>query len=295
MTEKRVFIQAPAKLNLGLRILGKRPDGFHELDSVFHTVNLHDDLLITRTEAPGIQFRCRGISVPEDETNLIHQAATLGLRELGLSFGVSIDLEKRIPVGAGLGGGSSDAAAVLLGLCSLANLDPTPGLIESAAELGADIPFFFVGGTARCQGKGERVESLESRNRFFFVLLVPLQPVPTNEVYRNLNVSNRSFQSNTELDPEVARFLTAKGIGRFLANDLEDSVFELFPSIRSCRDAFQELASPHRVSLTGSGGGLFCACPTPLLAQEIGGRLDELHLGTTFLVQSCSRAKPIEP
>ncbi|MHC4339573.1 MAG: 4-(cytidine 5'-diphospho)-2-C-methyl-D-erythritol kinase, partial [Planctomycetota bacterium] len=168
-------LEAPAKLNLCLEVLGRRPDGYHEIDSVFAAIDLCDTVRLERSDA--IRLTVHGEAAPEDDTNLAWRAAE------ALGVGASISLEKRIPAGAGLGGGSSDAAAVLLGLDRLYGLGTgRERLLEIALGLGADVPFFLTGGTARCRGVGERVEPLPPAPGRRYLLVIPALVTSTQDV-----------------------------------------------------------------------------------------------------------------
>jgi 4-diphosphocytidyl-2-C-methyl-D-erythritol kinase len=171
-----------AKINLGLRILGRRPDGFHDIRSVFHTVSLHDTVRIGAEPGIGrVLLRTSGIEIPcEEGENLASRAARLFLHEIGLSLDVEIEIEKRIPVGSGLGGGSSDAASVLRLLRRASGMDP--GIDEIAPRLGSDVPFLVRGGAALVEGRGELVTPVAPGD-FWAVLINPGLQVSTAEAY----------------------------------------------------------------------------------------------------------------
>jgi len=176
---------APAKLNLGLRVLGLRRDGFHRISSVFHTVSLCDDLELRVGPGSGVSLECTGYEgVPDGPSNLAWRAAEAFLDAAGTGLHVDIGLHKRIPSAAGLGGGSSDAAAVLRGLRSATGQDP--GLKTLATALGSDVPFFLHGGAARVSGRGEVIEPIDPLD-FHAVLLHPPVDVSTAWAYRKLD------------------------------------------------------------------------------------------------------------
>lgn len=171
-----------AKLNLGLRILGRRPDGFHDIRSVFHTVSLHDTVRLSAEPGVGrVVLRTSGIEIPcEEAENLASRAARLFLHEIGLSLDAEICIEKRIPVGSGLGGGSSDAACVLRLLRRASGMDP--GIDEIAPRLGSDVPFLVRGGAALVEGRGELVTPVTPGD-FWAVLINPGLQVSTAAAY----------------------------------------------------------------------------------------------------------------
>ena len=162
--QKSLQLKAPAKLNLFLEVTGKRPDGFHALESVFQTISLYDDITISLKDSRGVDFSCRPESLQTPD-NLAVKAAEAFFTATGLQAGVHISLEKGIPAQAGLGGGSSDAAAVLKGLNDLFDrpLDKS-ALLTLGASLGSDVPFFICGGTALVTGRGEFVEPGQGRH-----------------------------------------------------------------------------------------------------------------------------------
>ncbi len=182
-----VIVRAYAKINLDLRVLGMRPDGFHELRTVFQSVSLHDTVACIPREGP-FAIECSAAGVPLDRSNLIWRAAEAlwrALRRSGPICDVGVRLEKRIPLQAGLGGGSADAAAALVGLARTWNVPLRPAqLTDVAATLGADVPFFLAGGTALGLGRGDEVYPLADLPRHWIVVLVPGFGVSTSEAYR---------------------------------------------------------------------------------------------------------------
>src|SRR5688500_698117 len=185
----QVELKSPCKVNLILNILGKRPDGFHELETVMHPVKIFDLLTFERTGS-GVELTCDNANLPTDSRNLVHRAATSFLQEAGITDGVRIHLQKRIPMEAGLGGGSGNAAIGLLGLNQIFNTPLAPEVLQRlAAGLGSDVPFFLQSGPALAAGRGEQVRSLprfKALNGYFFVLIHPGFGVSTPWAYKNL-------------------------------------------------------------------------------------------------------------
>ena len=186
MNSIEVRVPAFAKLNLDLRILYKRDDGYHELRSVFQTISLADEIRIRFRRSRRTEIRIGGnIDIPD---NLIVRAARLCLDEIGISATVDFDLDKRIPMGAGLGGGSSDAAAVLMALAKIAGKPiPVEHLMPLAAQLGSDVPFFLLGGTAAVFGRGEELYPLPDLRQSNVLLISPDLHVSTADAYRALS------------------------------------------------------------------------------------------------------------
>src|SRR5271156_2844511 len=192
---------APAKINLFLRITGRRPDGYHELDSLFLPISLFDRIVIETADAraSAVSIRCNWAEMPVDSSNLAMRAAQLFMAEAGLSARVEIDLHKEIPAGAGLGGGSSDAGAVLRAMASMYGFDDQPALRRLALKLGADVPFFLDPRPARVGGVGERIRYLGVTCRMHLVIGVPPVAVPTAEIYRHLERRHWSGPGPMEL------------------------------------------------------------------------------------------------
>jgi 4-diphosphocytidyl-2-C-methyl-D-erythritol kinase len=243
-------LPAPAKLNLGLRILGRRPDGYHELDSVFVPLDLEDEVELTVAEATRCEVtlalagETRG--VPADASNLAARAAAAFLEAAGLTRAVHVVVLKRIPAAAGLGGGSSDAGAVLRALSALhpAAL-PAPQLAALALRLGADVPYFLDPRPARVRGIGERIEPLAAAPARVFLLANPGVPLSTAAVFAAFDAQGPR--------PTAPRPV---GFGARLANDLEPLAERLCPAIAGLRERLRGVGA-RAVGLSGSGPTVF--------------------------------------
>ena len=246
-----------AKINWTLEILGRRPDGYHELRTILQTVDVHDDLIFTLAESQ-IILTCDNPAVPCDETNLIFRAALL-LRELsGCDKGVNIHLIKRIPMGAGLGGGSSNAAIALLALINLWDLDVAPqDLFTLGAKLGADVPFFFFGGTGIGIGRGDEVYPIEDMNAEHLLLVNPGINVPTKEIYGNLpSMLTRTPALNKIPHSLAVAYAHDMKLPLQLRNDLEIPALSLFPEIGEVKQRLTDLNAA-QVLMSGSGSTVF--------------------------------------
>ncbi len=270
-----IELEAPAKLNLWLEVLGRRPDGYHEIDSVLSEIDLVDTV---RLEAAAeISLTVEGLPAPADETNLAWRAAA------ALGVGARIHLVKRIPAGAGLGGGSSDAAAVLKGLVRLYGLTPGEGrLAELAASLGADVPFFLHGGTARCRGIGERVEPLAGGAGRRFLLAVPDLNMSTEAVYAALPAGLTGETQNANVFSRRYFGKTGSG-GTFHFNRLQAAAESLEPRLREVRTKAESLwGTPFTMSGSGSSyfseSGKEARPPAPF---DAGGVRTQVYLVTT--------------
>lgn len=262
-------IDAPAKVNLVLRVLGKREDGFHAIETLMAPVALADTLEIELCGGGSLEFTCSDATLPLDGTNLVCRAVEAFRKRMGFPGGVRVHLEKRIPHGAGLGGGSSDAAAVLRGLNVLAGAGLGVGELEElAAELGSDVPFFVRGVPAWCRGRGEVVEPLEGEVPEVELLMVkPPFPVPTAWAYKAW--AGGGFSA------------TAGGrIGSIqLMNDLEVPVFSKYLVLPVLRDWLLEQEGVGAAMMSGSGSTVVAFLESGAKGLEEGVRRE---FGETF-------------
>ena len=264
---------APAKINLSFKILRRRADGFHEIATLMAPISLCDELTIEPDESgPGLGFSSDDPTLPAGEENLVVRAARAFFAEIKKEPRVRIELRKKIPHGAGLGGGSSDAASTLLGLNELHEQPLTlPRLTNLAAALGSDVPFFLVRGTARCRGRGEIVEPEASLSRLSLLLLKPEFGVPTPWAYHQ-------WRDAREL-PGVD--YTAQTVGELtLQNDLERPVFEKHLFLARLKVWLREQPEVVAALLSGSGSTLFSvlrdAATADALATRARAELDPL-------------------
>lgn len=250
-------LRTPAKINLFLRITGRRSDGYHELDSLFLPISLFDRIGIEAEDAvsSAVSIRCNWSEIPLDDDNLAVRAARLFLEENSLRWRVKIDLHKDIPAGAGLGGGSSDAGCVLRMLQKIARLhgmEPS-ALVPIALRLGADVPYFLDPQPARVRGIGERITYLEGDYRLHMTIGVPPVTVPTAEIYRHLQRRQWSGPGPAALPmPLEADSLTAA----LLTNDLESVAAARYPQIAEIKAMLQNLGAAG-TAMSGSGGAVF--------------------------------------
>jgi len=253
-------VPAFAKVNLGLEVLRRRRDGYHELRTVFQTVDLCDDVVLTRRPR-GVEVSCDHPEVPGGRDNLAVQAARLLKRRCGVGEGVQIDIVKRIPVAGGLGGGSSDAAAVLLGLSHLWDLALGPArLHDLARRLGADVPFFLLGGTALGVGRGDEVYPLRSQLRAQLVIVDPKTPVPTRKVFARLGRRLTPRENSHTIFHFVSRDLEGVDSLPVLANDLERAALEEAPELAKKAKQIRwvlDREGARLTSLSGSGSSYF--------------------------------------
>jgi 4-diphosphocytidyl-2-C-methyl-D-erythritol kinase len=276
-------ILAPAKINLYLEVKARRPDGYHDIESVMHTVSLYDELTITPQSA-GITLVCSRRDLPTDERNLAMRAAVALRKKLGVTAGAKIVLKKNIPLGAGLGGGSSDAAAVLTGLLALWKKRlPAKELNALAAKLGADVPFFLAGGTALASGIGDRIKSLPGVKPASFLLVYPGFGVPTPWVYRHLSFPLTREQKITKIKAQLASGFPPRTWGQLLFNRLEEVVFPAYPGIRHVKSILHDLGCQSLMS--GSGSTVYGLIPSEGEGEKLRSKLKRLYKDV-WLVQS---------
>jgi 4-diphosphocytidyl-2-C-methyl-D-erythritol kinase len=282
-------VHAPAKLNLHLEILARRPDGFHEIETLMLSLSLYDTLLFSpRSDnlltldchwAPGLAARHGGSlgDIPSAERNIVYRAADLLRREAGIGKGADIQVVKRIPSQAGLGGASSDAAAALLATNAGWELNwNREQLAELAGQLGSDVPFFLSGGAAICRGRGERIESLGRVPPLHIVVVRPPEGLSTPSVYKACSVPSSPAQIG-----EIARAVMAGdgvGVARRLMNRLQEPAEQLSSAVLRLRGAFARTAClGHQMS--GSGSSYFGICRSARDARRVAGQLEALNLG----------------
>lgn len=258
MSYTAAVVPAHAKLNLFLRVLARESDGYHGVETLFCLVSLADTLRAERREGRGVTIEVEGMDVGPPEQNLAVQAAALVLEATGQRFAVHLTLTKRIPTRAGLGGGSSDAAAALLATNALASgAVPRHELFQFAARLGADVPFFVSGAPlALAWGRGERLLRLPPLPAAPALLLTPPAGVGTTEAYGWLDVARQSATRRGAVALDLEALSRWGDIGRLAGNDFESPVFEHLPPIRA---AFEALAGtrPLVCRMSGSGCSLF--------------------------------------
>jgi 4-diphosphocytidyl-2-C-methyl-D-erythritol kinase len=279
-----ISLKAPAKINLFLEILGKRDDGYHEIETVMQEINLVDNLQFEEIRE-GVKLKCNNKNIPSDENNLVCKAANLIVNECGIRKGVLISLEKNIPVGAGLGGGSSDAAATLKALNLIWKIGLTDvDLMEFAARLGSDIPFFIKGKTALCSGRGEKITPIEVKSEMNYLIIFPRINISTTTIYRNLKIDL------TKKRKDVSFFLNAlkhsskvAGISKLLFNRLEEVIFATYPDLLHVKSSLEHFDFCG-LSVSGSGSAFFGLCNDRRQAEAIKGKVELSGIGNVFAV-----------
>ncbi len=261
-----------AKVNLSLEVIRKRPDGYHEIETILQSIDLADRLRIQITDDGRIDLECDAPEIPVDESNLCHRAIVAMRKVAGPSLGARITLEKKIPPGAGLGGGSANAAGVILAVERALRLETPPKTLGAiAAALGSDVPFMLRGGTAVGRGRGEILTPIDALKRGVFVIVKPEVSIPTAWVYSNLNfrlTHHRPRLNLRAVSAVLARFPKTELPYR---NALEDIVFRVYPSVAKVLE--QLIAErPCFASMTGSGSALYAIFDRETRAREVAER-----------------------
>jgi 4-diphosphocytidyl-2-C-methyl-D-erythritol kinase len=253
-------LRSPAKINLFLKLLNKREDGYHELASLFQSIDLCDTIRMSLSSYDS--FTCDNLTLPVDSSNLVQKALALFRKKTGLEQSVNIQLTKKIPIEAGLGGGSSNAATTLWGLNELFDRPVTSEDLKSwSAELGSDISFFFSQGTAYCTGRGEIITSLQPLNAQKLWIVKPNLGLATKEVFRKVKLEDLPSS-----DPLKYLNDCVKG-SLSCFNDLEVAAFSLMPELETLKKKLLSLGFPI-VLMSGSGSSFFCI-GDPLLPLEL--------------------------
>ena len=260
-----ISLRAPAKVNLRLEVFGKRPDGFHEIKTWICPISLADEVTLEQTNEPTVTVSSSDPDLPSGRDNLAHRAAALFLEETGINRGIKIHILKRIPVAAGLGGGSSDAAAVLRGMNMLweTNLSQER-LMEVGAVLGSDVPFFVLGRSAVMGGRGERLVALLPPVQTWMVVINPGVPLSTQKVYETGGWGLTKPGRDTKI---VVYPQDREKLRHFLRNDLERPAIWLMPVIDKAKRCLRGVGA-HGTLMAGSGPSVFGLFPGQKEARQ---------------------------
>jgi 4-diphosphocytidyl-2-C-methyl-D-erythritol kinase len=285
-----ITVFAPAKINLILRILNRRPDGFHNLWSVMQTVALDDEVQIRlRTDRRDIRLRCDAAQLAADQSNLVYRAAMETLARAQQSIGLDIELRKRIPMGAGLGGGSSDAAATIIGLNHLLQLEWSPAqMVDAGQSLGSDVPFFLFAPSAIVAGRGEAVRPVVVEGARWVVLVNPGFGINTKWAYQELAATRSTVMPLSLVQQELDRQSLVDWTQLIAAaeNDFEAPVFAAHGELREIKRSLQAHGAELAL-LSGSGATVF-----GMFADEARARLAQTRVAsesamTVFVVPTC--------
>ena len=262
-----MFFKAYAKINISLDVVGKREDGYHLLEMIMQRIELYDILEVTKNRA-GINIKCNKSYVPLDERNLVYKAANLFLDTYNLKGGVDFNIIKNIPVSAGLAGGSSDAATTLLAMRELYNVDVSDDeLCKLGLKIGADVPYCIKGGTALCEGIGEKVTNLEGFKGHILVLVKPKFGVSTKEVYKSLDINKIYRHPNTEGLIKAVENNDLRYVSENMRNVLENVTLKKHTIIKEIKEKMIRSGALGSM-MSGSGPSVFGFFDDMLKAQR---------------------------
>lgn len=286
-----VRVHAPAKINLILRVLNRRADGYHDVWSLMQTVALCDDLRVAVQpgDSPAVELQCDDAALPGDQTNLVYRAAALVLERSQHRVKVTIDLHKRIPMGAGLGGGSSDAAATILALDHVLGLGWSRSVMEEIGQaLGSDVPFFFAAPTAVATGRGERIQPTALQETRWVLLVNPGFAVDTGWAYRELASSRRVVAPLHDSAQCLERKLSLNwdAVIEAAVNDFEELVYTAHPMLRDIKAALMKSGADLAL-LSGSGATVFGIFGDPVRASQARMLFDGDPRYRLYLVETC--------
>jgi len=253
-----LLVRAPAKINLSLLVTGKRPDGFHEIETIMAKVNFYDEVLIESSVKAGIELICNGPEwAPEGEENLVYKAAKMLLENRGQQTNIKITLTKNVPAGTGLGSASSNAAATLMALNKYLNLQlPNAELARLATQLGSDVAFFLDGPLALCSGKGEKIKKLDENFNFLALLMLPDVSVSTKRVYANYKHNPALYKKLRARTNDLLGENRIDLVPKMCTNMLEISCFSLNKKLADLKAKIESLGIGP-LCLSGSGSAMF--------------------------------------
>lgn len=282
----RLELNAYAKVNLGLDVLRRREDGYHELRMIMQTVDLYDTLTLEKTEEPGIFMTCNVEGLPCDERNLVYKSAKLMLDTYGLPGGIRMHLEKRIPMAAGMAGGSTDAAAVFNGINELYDLkQDKERLCELGVKIGADVPYCIVGGTALSEGIGEVLTQLPNVPDCVVLIAKPDFDVSTKYVYENLHANSLTYHPDIDAQAEAIRAGDLAGVVKAMDNVLETVTEKKYTEITTIKKLMEEHGAM-RAMMSGSGPTVFGLYEDTGKAEEAAEAIREAGLAKQVFVSS---------
>ena len=266
----KIQLKALAKINLGLDVLRRREDGYHEVKMIMQTIGLHDDLEIRKTKTPGIQVKTNLYYLPTNENNLVYKAAKLLMDEFQIQDGVSIQLKKRIPVAAGMAGGSSDGAAVLWGINQMYGLGLSmQALMERGVRLGADVPYCIQRGTALAEGIGEKLSVLPPMPKCTILIAKPGISVSTKFVYENLHANDLKPEQHPDVDSMIEA-MRQKDLGLLcsrMGNVLETVTIPAYPVTNEIKRTMMDNGAIGSM-MSGSGPTVFGIFDSPVAAKQ---------------------------
>lgn len=287
----KIKLKALGKINLGLDVLGRRPNGYHDVRMVMQTVYLYDQILLEKTDKEGISLETNLFYLPVNENNLAYRAAKMLIDEFAIKEGVHISLEKHIPVAAGMAGGSSNAAAVLYGMNRLFQLGLTDQeLMDRSVQLGADVPYCIMRGTVLAEGIGEKLTPLPAMPKCHVLLAKPPISVSTQKVYEKLDA--QEVTKHPDIDGILLGLQTGdlEKITSSMGNVLENVTITEYPQIERIKDVMKE-ESALNAMMSGSGPTVFGIYDDKMLARRAAARIREEQLAKQVHVTTMHNAR----
>ena len=287
----KIKLKALGKINLGLDVLGRRPNGYHDVRMVMQTVYLYDQILLEKTDKEGISLETNLFYLPVNENNLAYRATKMLIDEFAIKEGVHISLEKHIPVAAGMAGGSSNAAAVLYGMNRLFQLGLTDQeLMERGVKLGADVPYCIMRGTVLAEGIGEELTPLPAMPKCHVLLAKPPISVSTQKVYEKLDA--QEVTKHPDIDGILLGLQTGdlKKITSSMGNVLENVTITEYPQIERIKDVMKEEGALNAM-MSGSGPTVFGIYDDKMLARRAAARIREEQLAKQVHVTTMHNAR----
>lgn len=289
---RQIVLKAYAKINLGLDVLGRRPNGYHDVRMIMQSIGLYDRLTLKKMREDEISLSSNMATLPNNEHNLVYKAIRLMKEEYQITTGVKAELEKRIPVAAGMAGGSTDAAAALIGMNRLFDLHLSREcLMELGAKLGADVPYCVMGGTALAEGVGEILTPLKSMPKCYILIAKPGISVSTRFVYENLEIDKLSYHPDIDGMMESIEADDLTGITDRLSNVLETVTEKKYPIITKIKNAMLESGAMNSL-MSGSGPTVFGIYADKESAQNGLSKVREIEMvRNSFVVEPIDLAK----
>ena len=277
-------LRALAKINLGLDVIRKREDGYHEVRMIMQTINMYDQLEIDIKEEPGISITTNLPFIPTNENNLVYKAAKLLMDEFHIEKGITVELQKFIPVAAGMAGGSSDAAATMIGMNRLFGLGLTVRqLMERSVSIGADVPYCLLRGTALAEGIGEKLRPLPPCQNCYVLIGKPSISVSTKFVYEKLDAGNIEEHPDIDRILEGLQWHNLNKISENMGNVLESVTIPAYPIIEEIKNHMKEHGAVNAM-MSGSGPTVFGLFDDKMVAERACEALRESHLARTVFL-----------
>lgn len=288
---RHIELKALAKINLGLDVLGRRENGYHDVRMIMQSVYLYDDVKIERKTTPGIELSSNLYFLPSDEGNIAYKAAQILIEEFGIEEGVRITLNKHIPVAAGLAGGSSNAAAVLFGMNRLFGLGLSQkALMERGVKLGADVPYCIMRGTVLAEGIGEELKILPSMPKCTVLIAKPPISVSTKAVYEKLDSSEITDHPDIDGLMEALEQGSLRGVASRMGNVLEDVTIRMHPVIEEIKKTMKDCGALNAM-MSGSGPTVFGLFENKMAARNAQKQIREKQLAKQVYVTNIHNAR----